>query len=117
MQNRGMDRTRPPLRWMVLQARALGLRTKPFERELSRDEQIDVKESLTWVWKPFELYPWYRLTYTRRCDDGKETTRKKVFFNCEARPQLTFFLGLILGRAGKYMLIRRFMVLSCWPVS
>ena len=91
MQNLGMDRTRPPLRWMVLQARALGLRTKPFERELSSDEMITVIESLTLGWWPLEFYPWYRLTYTRQCDNGKKTTRKQVFSNCEERPQLTFF--------------------------
>ncbi|EDR04404.1 uncharacterized protein LACBIDRAFT_304666 [Laccaria bicolor S238N-H82] len=50
VENRGMDRSRPPLRWMVLEARALGLRTKPFERELSRHEQINVMESLMGVW-------------------------------------------------------------------
>ena len=91
MQNLGMDRTRPPLRWMVLQARALGLRTKPFERELSSAEMITVIESLTLGWWLLEFYPWYRLTYTRRGDDGKKTTRKQVFSNYEARPQLTFF--------------------------
>ena len=64
-----------PLRWMVFQAGALGLRTKPFERELSRDEQIDVKESLTWVWWPFELCFFNRLTYSRR-NDRKKTTHK-----------------------------------------
>ena len=34
VQNSGMDRSGPPLRWMALEARALGLRTKPLEREL-----------------------------------------------------------------------------------
>ena len=75
MKNAEMDRSRPPLRWMVFQAGALGLHTKPFERELSRDEQIDVKESLTWIWWPFELCFFNRLTYSRR-DDGKKTTHK-----------------------------------------
>ena len=74
MQNPGMNRSRPPLRWMVLQARVLGLRTKPFERDLSRQEQINVIKSLTCVWWPLEVLPWYRLTYTRR-NDGKKTTR------------------------------------------
>ena len=90
MNNSGMDRSRPPLRWMVLQAGALGLRTKPFERELSLDEQINVIESLTGVWWLLELCPFHRLTYTRR-NDGKKTTRKQVFSNCEAIPQLIFF--------------------------
>ena len=73
MQNLGMDRSRPPLRWMLLQARALGLRTKPFERGLSHDEQINLIKSLTCVWWPLEVFPWYRLTYTRQ-NDGKKTT-------------------------------------------
>ena len=115
MQNAEMDRSRPPLRWMVLQAGALGLRTEPFERELSPHEQINIIESLTGFWWLLELCPFYRLTYTRR-KDGKKTTRKQVFSNCEAIPQLTF-LGLMLGRAAKYMLIRRSMVLCCWPVN
>ena len=75
MQNPGMDRGRPPLRWMVLQARALGLRTKLFERELSRHEQINVIESLTFVWWPLEVLPLHRLTFTRR-NGGKKTTHK-----------------------------------------
>ena len=111
-----MDRSRPPLRWMVLQAAALGLRTKPFERELSLDEQINVIESLTGVWWLLELCPLHRLTYTRR-NDGKKTTRKQVFSNCEAIPQLTVLLGLISGQAAKYILVRRYMVLSWWPVN
>ena len=75
MNNSGMDRSRPPLRWMVLQAGALGLRTKPFERELTLDEQINVIESLTWVWWPLELCFFERLTYASR-NDGKKTTHK-----------------------------------------
>ena len=54
--NAGMDRSRPPLRWMVFQAGALVLRTAPFERDLSADEQIDIKESLTPLWWPLELF-------------------------------------------------------------
>ena len=73
MQNLGMDCGRPPLRWMVLEARAFGLRTKPFERELTRHEQINVSESLSPSWWLLELYPWYRLTYTSP-NDGKGTT-------------------------------------------
>ena len=75
MQNAEMDRSRPPLRWMVFQAGALGLRTEPFERDLSPSEQINVTESLTWVWWPLELCFFNRLTYTRRAD-GKKTTHK-----------------------------------------
>ena len=74
MQNAEMDRSRPPLRWMVLQAGALGLRTEPFQRELSPNEQINIIESLTPGWWLLELCCLHRLTYTRR-NDGKKTTR------------------------------------------
>ena len=77
MQNAGMNRGRPPLRWMVLEAGALGLRTSPFKRELSADEQIDVKESLTGAWKILEYLPIRRLTYSAR-PNGKEQTRRCV---------------------------------------
>ena len=73
--NAGMDRSRPPLRWMVFEAGALGLRTAPFERDLSPDEQIHVKESLTPLWWPLELFFFNRLTYTRR-ENGEQTTHK-----------------------------------------
>ena len=73
--NTGMDRSRPPLRWMVFEAGALGLRTAPFESELSPAEQIHIKESLTPVWWPLELFFFNRLTYTRR-DQGNKTTHK-----------------------------------------
>ena len=75
MQNAEMDRSRPPLRWMVLQAGALGLRIEPFERELSPHEQINIIESLTWVWWPLELCFFNRLTYASP-NDGKQTTHK-----------------------------------------
>jgi hypothetical protein len=70
-----MDRSRPPLRWMVFEAGALGLRTAPFERDLSPDEQIHIKESLTGVWWLLEFLFFNRLTYTRR-EQGKKTTHK-----------------------------------------
>ncbi|KIM35808.1 hypothetical protein M413DRAFT_32265 [Hebeloma cylindrosporum] len=73
--NAGMDRSRPPLRWMVFEVGALGLRTAPFERELASDEQIQIKESLTALWWPLEILFFKRLTYTRRME-GKETTHK-----------------------------------------
>ena len=73
MQNAEMDRSRPPLRWMVLQAGALGLRTEPFERELSSHEQINIIESLTRVWWLLELFFFLRLTYTSQ-NDGRKTT-------------------------------------------
>ncbi|KAF4615687.1 hypothetical protein D9613_012553 [Agrocybe pediades] len=71
--NPSLNRTRPPLRWMVYEAGPLGLRTSAFKRDLKDDEKVSVKESLTWVWWPFEYFPFRRLTYTRK-DDGKETT-------------------------------------------
>ncbi|KAF4618796.1 hypothetical protein D9613_009718 [Agrocybe pediades] len=64
VQNVGMDRSRPPLRWMVHEAGALGLRMKPFTRELSSKEHIEVKESLTGLWKFLEWLPFRRLTFT-----------------------------------------------------
>ncbi|EDR01988.1 uncharacterized protein LACBIDRAFT_310142 [Laccaria bicolor S238N-H82] len=45
--NQEMDRSTPPLRWMVFEAGAAGLRTKPFKRELKENEQINIIESLT----------------------------------------------------------------------
>ncbi|KAF9541802.1 WD40 repeat-like protein [Agrocybe pediades] len=71
VQNEGMDRSRPPLRWMVHEAGALGLRTKPFTRELSSDEHIEIKESLTGLWKFLEWLPFRRLAFT-----GENGTRE-----------------------------------------
>ncbi|TFK19343.1 hypothetical protein FA15DRAFT_697596 [Coprinopsis marcescibilis] len=76
--NEGMDRSRPPLRWMVLEANAAGLRTSPFKRELSSEEQVEFKESLVgFGWKLFESLPFKRLTYTREsiANGGKQSTR------------------------------------------
>ena len=71
----GMDRSRPPLKWMVFEAGRLGLRTARFDRELLPNEQIEIQESLTWPWWPLELVFFKRLTFTRREGaDGKETT-------------------------------------------
>jgi len=58
---------------MVFEAEALALRTAPFERDLSPDEQIHVGKSFTLLWWPLELLPFKRLTYTR-CQQGKLTT-------------------------------------------
>jgi len=60
---------------MVFEAGALGLRTAPFERDLSPNEQIEIQESLTLLWWPLELFFFGRLTYTRR-ENGKKTTHK-----------------------------------------
>ena len=70
--NTDMDRSRPPLRWMVFEAGALGLRTAPFERAyLAPEEQIEIKESLTWHWWLLEILPFKRLTFTR---EGRKPT-------------------------------------------
>lgn len=73
--NAGMDRSRPPLRWMVFEAGALGLRTARFDRELSTEEQFDIQESLKWYWWPLEVLPFKRLTFTR--EDAKRKTTYK----------------------------------------
>ncbi|TFK27916.1 WD40 repeat-like protein, partial [Coprinopsis marcescibilis] len=74
-QNEGMDRSRPPLRWMVSEAKAAGLRTREFDRELLPKEHIEIKESLNGVWHLFELLPFVRLTYTARLQ-GRVLTRR-----------------------------------------
>ncbi|KAF9553183.1 WD40 repeat-like protein [Agrocybe pediades] len=75
VQNKGMDRSRPPLRWMVHEAGALGLRMKPFTRELSSDEHIEVKESLTGPWTVLERLPFRRLTFDGESAGESETYR------------------------------------------
>ncbi|TFK18430.1 WD40 repeat-like protein [Coprinopsis marcescibilis] len=67
-QNKNMDRSRPPLRWMVYEANAAGLRTRDFERELLPQEQVEIKESLTGLWHAFECLPFKRLTYSLRLE-------------------------------------------------
>ena len=75
--NPDMDRSRPPLRWMVFEAGAAGLRTARFERELRlADGHINVVESMTWQWFLLELCPFKRLTYTRNEDGLPKTTRR-----------------------------------------
>jgi hypothetical protein len=75
VENTGMNRSRPPLRWMVFEAGAVGLRTARFKRELSSKEQIEIKESLTGVWWFLEVFPFKRLTFARR-NEGRQTTHK-----------------------------------------
>ncbi|RXW15241.1 hypothetical protein EST38_g10613 [Candolleomyces aberdarensis] len=77
VQNLGMDRSRPPLRWMVLEAVALGLRTAEFERELTSDQQIEFQESLTGIWHLLEYWPLRRLTF-HRDPAGKIITRRTI---------------------------------------
>ncbi|RXW15519.1 hypothetical protein EST38_g10337 [Candolleomyces aberdarensis] len=79
VQNIGMDRSRPPLRWMASEAEALGLRLEPFERELSSSEQTEFQESLKGLWHLFEIFPFRRLTFARS-PDCKQTTRMPNFW-------------------------------------
>jgi len=65
VKNAKMDQSRPPLRWMVFQAGALGLHTEPFEHELPHSKQINVVESLTWIWWLLEFFFFNGLTYMR----------------------------------------------------
>lgn len=60
---------------MALEAKAVGLLVLPFERELSPEEQFEIKESLTWRWRIFEILPFKRLTFTKR-GNGTEMTYK-----------------------------------------
>ncbi|PPQ69959.1 hypothetical protein CVT26_013295 [Gymnopilus dilepis] len=75
VENATMDRSRPSLRWMVFEAEAVGLRTKGFKGELSSKDLIEVRESLTWIWRPFEFIPFPRLTFSRE-KGGNRTTFK-----------------------------------------
>ncbi|CAA7268959.1 unnamed protein product [Cyclocybe aegerita] len=43
VQNEGMDRSRPPLRWMVFEAGVVGLRTVQFKRDLVASQGFSVK--------------------------------------------------------------------------
>jgi hypothetical protein len=74
MQNVGMDRSRPPLRWMAQEAALCGLRLQGFERELQTDEQIEFKESLTGFWHLLECLPFQRLSF----NGAKDVTRMYV---------------------------------------
>ena len=84
MKNIGMDRSRPPLRWMALEAAAAGLKLREFGHELPLDKQIEVKESLTGFWWLLECLPFQRLTFsgpkdlTRMCVDSFQSLRKPV---------------------------------------
>ena len=60
---------------MASEAAAVGLRLAPFNRELSFKEQIEVIESLTWVWKPMEYLPLKRLTFNDD-ESSKATTHE-----------------------------------------
>jgi len=62
--NTRMDISTPPLRWMVFEARAAGLRTALFKSDPSPLEQIEINETLTWTWWLIELLPIKRGTST-----------------------------------------------------
>ncbi|KJA23446.1 hypothetical protein HYPSUDRAFT_137751 [Hypholoma sublateritium FD-334 SS-4] len=75
VKNAGMDRSQPPLRWMVFEAAAHGLRTSEFARKRLKNERIEIKESLTGIWWLLEILPFKHLTYTRE-EHGATVTRK-----------------------------------------
>jgi len=60
---------------MVFEAAPLGLITAQFNRDLLDEELVDVKESLTGLWRLFEYLPFRRLTYSRR-EGAKKITWK-----------------------------------------
>ena len=70
VKNPTLDRTRPPLRWMVFEAESMGLRLNTFERDLETAEYIEVHESLTFIWWLLELLPLKRLSYKSRSERG-----------------------------------------------
>jgi len=55
---------------MVFEAGLVGLRTAPLERGFLSEDEIEIKESLTWHWWILEVLPFKRPTFTRR-EDGK----------------------------------------------
>ncbi|KAF9555482.1 WD40 repeat-like protein [Agrocybe pediades] len=74
--NEGMDLSRPPLRWMIHEAGSFGLLTKPFTHELISREYIEIKDSLSGIWKVLEWLPVKRLTYDNMGRNPKEHTRR-----------------------------------------
>lgn len=65
-ENPGMDRSMPPLRWMVFEAQSVGLRTERFGRQLGPNKPIEIKDSLTGGWWYLEVLAIKRFTYTRQ---------------------------------------------------
>ncbi|KAJ3507945.1 hypothetical protein NLJ89_g6019 [Agrocybe chaxingu] len=107
-QNAGMDRSRPPLRWMVFEAGTVGLRTNPFKDKIPSSKQININESLKGIWWPLELLPLKRLTFTRR-QDGKQTTRKPHFGSGrKIQPGQKIHTSLLLAKgADEYIPVAR----------
>lgn len=73
--NHAMNRSTPPLSWMVFEAATAGLRTALFERKPKDQEKVKIIESLTWLWRPLEYFPFERLTFTRNENGLPKTTR------------------------------------------
>ena len=59
-----MDRGRPPLRWMALEAQAAGLKIEEFVSELHLDQLINPQESLRGLWWLLEYIPVRRLAFS-----------------------------------------------------
>jgi hypothetical protein len=108
-----MDRRKPPLRWMALEARKFGLRTAQLEAEFIKDDKIEIIESLTGVWWILEIFPLKRLTLTRRVDGKCRSTYKFVIgFFC-GNAKRTRYLGPTLDHLVKYILVRRSIIQFC----
>ncbi|KIJ94689.1 hypothetical protein K443DRAFT_351189 [Laccaria amethystina LaAM-08-1] len=78
LRNQDMNRTvsPPPLRWMVFEAGATGLRTELFKHGPRDYQDINIiKSTMIWPWVLFELCPLKRLTFTRKEDGLQGTTR------------------------------------------
>ncbi|KAJ2924772.1 hypothetical protein H1R20_g12336, partial [Candolleomyces eurysporus] len=96
--NEEMDRSAPPLRWMVLEATAAGLRTKPFQRELHPSEQIKVQESLEgFWWNLFEILPFQRLTFVTHKGGQRLTWKPHRGAGRQIQPGQKIHSSFILG--------------------
>jgi hypothetical protein len=80
MDNIGLDKFGPALRWMSYEAIVHGLRMNHFQ---GKWEQPQYKSSMTRVWKLFEYIPFKRLVYeleqgeqVKPGKQGKETTQR-----------------------------------------
>jgi hypothetical protein len=71
-ENENMDLRSPPLRWMVLEAKAHGLWMEDFQKPLLGPEDIPITPSLRGVWWLLELLPFRRLTF----EDKTLTTQR-----------------------------------------
>lgn len=90
--NAKLNRTRPSLRWMYLEASSAGLRFNPFKRGVKDERLIKVNESLTWMWRPLEVFPFRRLKYTAD-DKGGDITYLYVFDSQSISVDLMFIEG------------------------